>query len=389
MDCPPTKTVTDCLHWPYAADKWPGQVHECPSGSGTRGLTEQVNCTCNPGYWKGTNEHVQASCKKCDENTYCYEEIAEVPCGAHESSPAGSSSKAQCVCVDGYERVNGECVTNCVANPGSYCEPTQETEKLDDVIMVVVECQQGWACAGGRGASKVPCTAMPGSYCPAGRSSPAGIPCPHGFACQFGGQTDKVECTVPAGRFCPDGGTDPHEGSVCPVGFYCEGKQAAPQPCTAQPGHYCPEGSLSEEGVDCPQGFACQGGSANKIICQSAPGFYCPVASVSLSGIQCPIGSYCTDSAGGIESAGTVPTVEEISNAAIKPCTCSAGSYCPAGSSAPATGLPAAGARAPAGDPTSAGAEGVPAACRSPARWPRPGQEPCCRLAVRPGPPAP
>ena len=126
MDCPPEVGVSDCLKFPYAVQEWPGEAHDCPDGSSTRGLEMQVNCTCLPGYWKHGDEHLGVPCRQCDVNTYCFDGIAEIPCGAHERSPAGSSSKVQCLCVHGYEHVDGVCLTTCVAHPGQYCEPTPE-----------------------------------------------------------------------------------------------------------------------------------------------------------------------------------------------------------------------------------------------------------------------
>ena len=107
MDCPATVDVTDCLKFPYRTEEWPGQAHECPAGSSTHGMTQQHNCTCNPGFFKTPGEHLAAPCRVCGENKYCSNGFEETPCGDHEHSPAGSATRAQCTCVEGYEHVNG------------------------------------------------------------------------------------------------------------------------------------------------------------------------------------------------------------------------------------------------------------------------------------------
>ena len=50
----------------------------------------------------------------------------------------------------------------------SYC---------DKGLELVDGCPQGWACAGGRGVDKTPCTASAGSFCPAGVCARAGWRC--------------------------------------------------------------------------------------------------------------------------------------------------------------------------------------------------------------------
>ena len=62
LDCPPEKTITECLKFPYVVQHWPGEQHDCPAGSSTRGLHGQVNCTCTPGHWKA--QIGRASCRE-------------------------------------------------------------------------------------------------------------------------------------------------------------------------------------------------------------------------------------------------------------------------------------------------------------------------------------
>jgi hypothetical protein len=53
-------------------------------------------------------------------------------------------------------------------------------------------------------------------------------------------------------RYCPRG-SGSKDGTMCPVGFYCNGVQR--RPCTASTGFYCPAGASSPDGVACLAGY--------------------------------------------------------------------------------------------------------------------------------------
>ena len=100
-------------------------------------------------------------CKPCPADSYCPTDRGKIPCSyllKGSGSPAGSYNLSQCVCRRLYEAVRGECVPACVAEPGeSYCA---------EGLHLTTPCEAGWACEGGRGVDRVPCAAVPGSYCP-------------------------------------------------------------------------------------------------------------------------------------------------------------------------------------------------------------------------------
>jgi hypothetical protein len=286
------------------------RAHACPSNADTLGLTGQSSCTCAVGFSGGRVTAADGACVPCAVGSYCADGFQATPCGAHSTSPAGSSSQAQCECVSGYTSVDGVCVIACFAAPGSFCQATGGS--TTDPILTLAACPPGFFCVGGRGAALAPCTAAPGSYCPAGSVGSAGILCPLGFYCS-GGVADRVLCTVPSGVFCPLGSSLP-SGIQCPLGFYCTGGGTGMKPCTAAPGSYCSAGSSSQDGVQCPQGSFCTGGVAGPIPCSARAGYYCPAGTSDPFGELCPQGSYCSSQA-----------------AAPAPCAAAAGAYCPAG----------------------------------------------------------
>ena len=53
-------------------------------------------------------------------------------------------------------------------------------------------------------------------------------------------------------RYCPSA-SGSKDGTLCPVGYFCDG--VARQPCSAAPGSYCAPGSSSPTGVPCPDGY--------------------------------------------------------------------------------------------------------------------------------------
>lgn len=99
-------------------------------------------------------------------------------------------------------------------------------------------------------------SSCPGSYCPAGSSSAAGVTCPAGKLCA-GGSAGLTNCPAQPGEHCPEGSVS---HSLCPVGAYCEGGSSEPAPCAVSAGRYCPAGTASPAGAPCPTGFFCPGG---------------------------------------------------------------------------------------------------------------------------------
>eukprot|EP00960_Hanusia_phi_P061266 764793-Hanusia_phi.AAC.1 len=343
--------IVKCLQYPYNEDKWPAMKHECPPGSDTGGLVGQSTCVCQAGYYQNPAMK-ELDCLECEAGYYCPAKSTPQKCGVHEMSQAGSATRAQCLCVEGYEKDGGECKTVCKAQPGEYCEKIEASDSLNPLFRLL-PCPQGYFCLGGRGGTKAPCQAAPGSYCPQGATTATGVSCPVGHACA-GLQADKVECAVAQGYSCPPGQvSSPTQGVECPEGYFCVGGSKAKQPCTVAAGHYCPKKGFDPAGEICPIGCApalqlihfCAGESAVKVDCTALPGqpwLVCsaPVLTVNPSGFYCPEGWAPERNADPL--AGKV---------------CDGGSFCTGGTTGPQACQAAVGFFCPAGSSTAVGKE--------------------------------
>jgi hypothetical protein len=369
-----------------APETWPGMSHECPANADTRGLAAQANCTCLPGYHGGVVTDLAGRCSLCPSGHFCPDGGEPVACVRRASSPPGSTSLAQCVCVAGYELVAGACVTTCVAAPGAYCVPQPPSTAADaDPILGPADCPAGSYCTGGRGADKGPCAAAPGSYCPERTVAADGVPCPSGSYCPGGGGaaaaearacpagsdtrglTGQTACTCrpgylggavaaggaceacPAGAYCPDGGAPvpcipratSAPGSTSPeqcacIAGYALVAGACVTTCVAEPGAYCvpqpPSTAADADPIlgpaDCPAGSYCAGGrGADKAPCAAAPGSYCPERTVAADGVPCPSGSYCPggDGAAAAEARSCPAGADTRGLAGQAACTCQPG----------------------------------------------------------------
>jgi hypothetical protein len=115
---------------------------------------------------------------------------------------------------------------------------------------------------------------------------------------------------------------------------------------TCSAGYYCPAGSTNATAYPCPPGtfLGTTGGTAQSS-CSACPvGYFCPVASVSGTANPCPAGTY-RDTTGGTATtscsaclAGRYGATPAVSVATCSG-TCSAGYYCPTGSTS-ATAYP-------------------------------------------------
>jgi hypothetical protein len=82
-----------------AVETWPGMPHECPANSDAHGLSAQATCTCLPGYHGGVVTDLACKCSLCPPGFFCPDGGAPVACVRCASSPPGSTSLEQCVCV--------------------------------------------------------------------------------------------------------------------------------------------------------------------------------------------------------------------------------------------------------------------------------------------------
>ena len=95
----------------------------CPTNSGSNpGSSSTSDCWCEHGHWRGCIQlqngtgsldqngdpcdiQYDSACYECGPNDICFNETL-LHCPPHSTSPAGSSSSDDCVCVDGFYNVD-------------------------------------------------------------------------------------------------------------------------------------------------------------------------------------------------------------------------------------------------------------------------------------------
>jgi hypothetical protein len=228
-------------------------------------------------------------------------------------------------------------------------------------------CPAGTFSPGGPGSVACKACMAPAGYsCPVGSISEVGLPCPAGTY-GFGGNSTCVMCpggtygatsgvtnssctgSCSAGYMCPAGSTN-STAAVCPMGFYSLDGAAGCWQCLpgrfgsavgltsgtcsgpCDPGSYCGLGSITSTGVLCPKGRYSLGGVG---VCTGCPagrwssnvgqnvsdcpgscsaGYYCPTGSSSATAVLCPPGAYCPAGAG---SPTVCPATAPYSGAGI------------------------------------------------------------------------
>lgn len=323
--CKVTSSMTVGYTVPNPASQLCPEGHYCPAGT-----EDKIPCVDEYQDLKG-----QGTCKPCPAGYYC-NAVSKTLCQPRLGSlsfycPDNVMERLKCGAGTYNVKDKSDSSDDCVpCPPGNYC-PNDET--LDKII----PCAAGYYCetAGSideRGNGKCP----PGTYCPAGSQKP--IPCPAGKYCEKEGLTPADllgtvrDCD--AGFICRSGATlrRPTDGN-CPEGHYCTAGTKAPVACpigyfrTAVGGTSINSCSKCTEGRICPS----RGLTTTKQECTA--GYYCPVGSSSSSGnkpmIPCPIGAYC--SAG--SSSPEICPDKTYQNAPMKTecIDCPAGYFCNTG----------------------------------------------------------
>ena len=205
-----------------------------------------------------------------------------------------------------------------------------------------VTCPSGFFCPVGSATSVSGISCSVGSYCPAGsitdtpcqagyycKNTTSILPCPYGSYCA-GGNTASEPCQ--AGSYC----ATPATQVLCPANSYCPVNSTAPTACLAGKISainsstlnqcVCPsvQQSVVNNRCSCPSGQFSSGGN-----CLACPvGMMC---AVSLDPILCSAGTYCPD-------GSTTEQACQAGSYCATPATqvlCPANSYCPVNSTAP------------------------------------------------------
>ena len=384
-----------CSAGTYNSQTKKGSVSDClacPSGNYCPGLAYVGPVTaCKAGYYC-----LEGASMGSNDNTAT--QTITIICPAGSYCPAGSSTPTQCPAGSYCDRqrlstVSGQCDAGylCVAGStsprpltgicpaGSYCIagatdatpcpagkylPSTGGTSLGDCLT----CPPGKYCST-TGATTYQGGCNAGYYCPAGSTSasPPSSYCEAGHKCA-GGNADQEPCaitdyqletgqstcsTCEAGYYCEGGSTR----KLCPAGSYCESGNKL---INCPPGTYrTDEGaSLSTQCASCPAGQACEKPGMVYAVTTCAPGYYCTGGTTTrfpsgTYGNKCTAGNYCPErSAAALTcTAGSYCAIERLA-AVSGPCQegyycvvgsitgkpaaamCSAGQYCPAGSSA-------------------------------------------------------
>uniref|UniRef100_A0A3Q3IVN5 Uncharacterized protein n=1 Tax=Monopterus albus TaxID=43700 RepID=A0A3Q3IVN5_MONAL len=277
---------------PYTRMTKPQDCLPCPpsfcasAGKGAASGQCSAGYYCHSGAWSPTPEDRGRTGDRCPEGHYC---------------PHGSSAPLPCPIGYYTNKTRNSHVFDCLPCPPFLCV----TRGLSSPSLV---CPAGFYCPGTENSSQqasIPCS--PGNKCPPG--SKLQVPCMPGTYQDLPGQAECVEC--PGGFYCA--------GSVDADTGHASGTHT-PMPCPQ--GHYCPP---TQAGVafPCPAGtFSGQMGLSNKLDCELClPGRYC-----SSSGLTAPTGR-CSPY---LCIQGSVSSQPEEGPTGGR---CSAGSYCPEGTS--------------------------------------------------------
>jgi len=177
-----------------------------------------------------------------------------------------------------------------------------------------------------------------GYYCP---SDDKKVPCPLGTYGEAAGQTTEAAGCQPcdAGYACNEMGLAALE-TKCDGGYYCTGSAVTQRPNGAtdggyicEPGYYCPQGSTAP--TACTGGSYCASFGLSEVSGQCEAGYSCPtglIGSTSPREVTCTAGSYC-------EAGSAAPTVcptgtytESVGTTSLDQCLdCPFGTYCAAG----------------------------------------------------------
>ena len=278
----------------------------CPAGYACPSTTTNALFSCSEGYYAVGGA---SSCTKCTAGSYCPSTLsAPIACSTGTYSADGATVCT--VCPAGYS-----CFSTS-SSPTSCSVGFYSVGGATDCTL----CSPGFMCRNGLNTNPTP----GGAECPiGGYCNPANVytPCPVGmYGTIEAGQSLDHACTAcEAGYVCNSTGLIKSQRVICPAGSYCPEGSTANVPCPT--GTYSTRvGQTSPESCTlCPAGTYCvSGGSTSGAPCE--PGYFCPVGTTSYLNFPCPAGKW--SSIGGLHSA------EQCAE-------CTAGHYCPAGSSYP------------------------------------------------------
>ena len=373
--CPPGSYMKDMRPAPPGFYTKEGAATVTPCPEGTYNLYyAQSKCTpCPPGFLciGEANFEVFIDCPK---GKYCEEgsSIAK-PCPTRTYNPNENARGIKdCIpCPPGKFCSNegliqpGDGVSNDdECSPGYFCRESSDSRAPEELTKNSGPCQEGHYCPKGS-SGQLPCppgtysdqklrtkvedckACTPGYYCmSSGLSAPTGE-CDEGYYCPPRSILPRTtELLCPKGSFCPKGsstyiscwaGTYQDEQGQssckeCPKGFYCGQNQHTLEGKECPVGHYCPPGTVSPTAFPCPIGRYNPLTHAHSldqcIYCD--PGHACEGTGRHDTSGPCNEGFYCS-----FASPTKTPPSRENGALTGHGSFCTAGHYCPEGSSHP------------------------------------------------------
>ena len=290
-----------------------GDKTSCPSGAYCAAGSAQPTL-CPQGTYSPANRQNQisiATCVVCEESFYCGPagstshytcprnffcpvatgDYNESPCppGTYGATTALYSASQCSNCTVGHYCAGGADPLPCPA--GSYNEYLGGS-----TIFSCALCPSGYACPStGMWNLTSAFICLAGHYCPLGTQSLTQFPCPAGTYSDATGLRSVSSCiNCPAGMMCKSGSSSKDQVK-CPAGYYCPEGTSYGQP---QP---CPEGTHStatgrktlSDCLACPAGSYCLAAARN-VTGPCSAGYFCPEGSTSPTGNACPAGTYST-----------------------------------------------------------------------------------------------
>lgn len=317
---------------------------------GDGNLTDALKMPCHAGYYCPGGTAIPIM---CPAGTYCPNLGSGSGSGSRSGSGSAPGLTAPIKCPAGtYGSSDGATTSACSGQcAAGYVCPAGST------TATVIDCPSGFFCPAGSGTG-TPCPA--GSYCPLGSTDKR--LCPPNTYNPLAEQTSILACQpCPAAKKCVEGTVNP---AICPGGYYCP---SGVDPVICPMGSYCPRGVAFYE--PCPAGMTCTSlgtGGSGKSICgigyhllngacePCPPGQLCDSVGEEGSSIAgCPPGTYSTGGAG----SGCTPCPPGrygTGSSTTSNCSglCTAGYYCPAGSTTATAMVCPAGYYCPAGTGT-------------------------------------
>lgn len=296
------------------------QCQICPQGKSCHpGTTRLTLEACATGHYcpPGTKDPYEFACPPgfYTDQTDRWEVSQCISCPAGKACPVGTATPANCA-AGYYCPINTQYTTQYRCPQGTYSSSTS-LKSADECT----DCSVGNYCPAGT-SSVINCpaglyTAKVRTYKQGPGDYPACQNCPAGYKCASAGTSSPVACGT--GQYSEAASTS---CSTCVVGYYCHTTATSLARMNSQP---CPAGSYCAAGTDVYPSVDSKGCSTGK---------YCPEATTSE--LSCPIGTYrntvgarslqeCTLTPAGYYT-DTVASVSYTSN------QCSAGYYCPEGS---------------------------------------------------------